>query len=421
MRHLTSMRSRAVIAAFVGLLALAAAGRAEAQTGTGGSTVTGTGGSSGSSFQSSDFFLGVQQFPPVNLTTFQLARFFNKANCDCSAPINLFISLLGTGVAKRSTSGVTSGTLYVVLGTGCSSFDSQAQAVGGCLQIASEPVLTFLNQGSFTLNTNARVLSTYFNATGVITDAGTYTTGTGTTGTAPACTSPIGQQFTSTVNFNFDFGTGSITLSLPLMLNIDLIPPPPPAGVTIRGGDEALVMNWTAISTANVPDLLGYQILCSRADQYQVFKEVDNDAGGTSSGPFGAAFQTCPGTRTGTGILGLDPAFICSGLLSAQSTSDRVEILQNDITYAAAVVAIDNSGNPSEPVVGFGTPVKTLSFYDVYRDQTPQGGATGGFCALSAAPVGAKATGAALGLFALGSVIVTVRRRRAVRRRKGDL
>ena len=55
------------------------------------------------------------------------------------------------------------------------------------------------------------------------------------------------------------------------------------------------------------------------------------------------------------------------------ATSDRVEILQNDITYAAAVVAIDASGNPSEPVIGFGTPVKTLSFYDVYRDQTPQG------------------------------------------------
>jgi hypothetical protein len=410
MRHRTSMRSRAIIAAFAALLVLAAAGRAEAQTGTGGTFVTGTGGTSGSSFQSSDFFMGVQQFPPVNLTTFQLARFFNKANCDCSAPVNLFISLLPTGVAKRSTSGITTGTLSVVLGNGCSSILGlqTGQSSGSCLQVASESVLTFLNQGSFTIPTDSRTLSVYFNVIGTTLDGGA-TTGTGT---APACTSPIGQQFTQTVNFNFNFGSGGVDLSLPFSLTIDLVPPPAPTGVTIRGGDEALVMNWTAISTANVPDLLGYQILCSRADQYQVFNGKDNDAGGVNGSPFGAAFQTCPSTRTGTGVQGLDPAFICSGLLSAQSTSDRVEILQNDITYAAAVVAIDNSGNPSEPIIGFGTPVKTLSFYDVYRDQTPQGDATGGFCALSTAPLGAKATGAALGLFALGSVILVIRRRR---------
>src|SRR5450631_1194671 len=407
----TSLKS-ALAAAVVGLLMIAAAGRAEAQTGTGGTTLTGTGGSGGTAFAAADFFVAIQQQtdPAVSLTTFELSRFFNKANCDCSTPVNVFIALLSSGIAKRAKAGITTGLLSIVLGAGCNAYDSSAQVAGGCLLIASEPVLTFLNQASFTVPTDARTLSTYFNSTGVIVDGGTSTTGTAT-----ACTSPIGQAFNSTVNFNFDFGTGTIGLSIPFTLQIDLVPPPAPTGVTIQGGDEALVMSWTAVDQATTPDLLGYQILCSRAGQYQVFNENPADDGGTSTGAFGSAFQTCPKTRTGTGVEGLDPLFVCSPQLSAQATSDRVEILQNDITYAAAVVAIDASGNPSESALHYGKPVKTLSFYDVYRDQTPQGGATGGFCAVSTVRPGAKTT-AALSLFAVTTIGVVLARRRRRRR-----
>jgi hypothetical protein len=198
--------------------------------------------------------------------------------------------------------------------------------------------------------------------------------------------------------------------------------------VKIQGGNEALVINWDAIDTALVPDLQGYQILCSRADQYQVFNiGYAPDGGlGTSGGPFGAAFQTCPATRTGMGVEGLDPTFVCSGILTAQTTSTRVEILQNDITYAAAVVAVDNSGNPSPVTVGattvngscganpgcYGTPIKTLSFYDVYRNQTPQGQATGGFCALPTARPRLASTLGGLALAALGALGLAITRRR---------
>ncbi len=414
-----SLRSLAIAAATAGLIVIATAGRAEAQVGTGGTLGigTGTGGSGGTAFAAGDFFTTIQQQtnPPVSLTTFELSRFFNKANCDCSTPVNVFISLLSSGIAKKTTASITTGLLSIVLGAGCNAYDSSAQVAGGCLLLTSIPVLTFLNQNSFTVGTDARTLSTYFNATGVIVDGGAATTGT-TSGTATACTSPIGQPFNSTVNFNFDFGSGVVDLSIPMTLQIDLVPPPAPTGVTIQGGDEALAFHWDAVNQAVIPDLLGYQILCSRADQYQVFNEVPTDDGGTSSGAFGSAFQTCPRTRTGTGVEGLDPAFVCSGLLSAQSTSDRVEILQNDITYAAAVVAIDNSGNASPPMVKFGAPIKTLSFYDVYRDQTPQGGATGGFCAISTARAGTKTTAAALALFSVIGLGVVVTRRRRRRR-----
>ena len=423
MSNRTSLKSLAIAASVAGLIVIATAGRAAAQVGTGGTLgITGTGGTTGSSaFAAGDFFLTIQQqtTPPASLTTFELSRFFNKAACDCSTPVNIFIALLSSGIAKRATAGITSGQLYIVLGNGCSSFISSAQAVGGCQLIANESVLTFLNQASYTVPTNAQLLSTYFNAGGVPVDASTSSTGTPTTGTAAACTSPIGQAFTTTVNFNFDFGSGGIDLSVPMTLNIDLVPPPAPAGVKVQGGEEALVINWQSVDQAITTDLLGYQILCSRADQYQVFNEAFADDGGTSTGAFGAAFQTCPTTRLTGGIDGgvesLNPKFVCSGLLSAQATSDRVEILQNGITYAAAVVAIDNSGNASEPMVNFGTPLKTLSFYDVYRDQTPQGQATGGFCAISTAAPRAKTT-AALSLLAVTAIGLVITRRRRRRR-----
>jgi hypothetical protein len=412
----TSLKSRplALAAAVVALVVLAATGRAEAQiSGTGGTTVTGSGGSGGTPFAATDFFTSIQQptNPPVSLTTFELSRFFNKANCECATPVNVFISLLSSGIAKRATAGVTTGNLQVVLGQGCTSPTAAGVAVGGCSVLASEPVVTMLNQASFTIPTDARRLSTYFNSNGVPVDGGSGDSTT-PTGTATPCTSPIGQTFTSFINFNFDFGSGT-ALTIPLNLQIDVVPPPPPTGVTIQGGNEALVLNWTPVDQAIVNDLLGYQILCSRADQYQVFNESPTNDGGTSTGSFGSAFQVCPLTRTGTGVEGLDPLFVCSSQLSAQATSDRVEILQNDITYAAAVVAIDASGNPSEPVVHYGKPVKTLSFYDVYRDQTPQGQSTGGFCAISTArPVKTTAAVSLLSLAAIGLVITRGRRRR---------
>ena len=123
-----SLKSLTVAAAVAGLIVLAAPGRAEAQiTGTGGTTLTGTGGSGGTAFAAGDFFTSIQQQtdPPVSLTTFELSRFFNKANCDCSTPVNVFISLLSSGVAKRNTAGITTGNLQIVLGQGCTSPEPQ--------------------------------------------------------------------------------------------------------------------------------------------------------------------------------------------------------------------------------------------------------------------------------------------------------
>ncbi len=414
----TLMRNRRLIsstlaaAALAALVTLAGGGRAEAQLlGTGGSSVlTGTGGSTGTStFTTSDFFVGVQATPGVNLSTFDVSRFFNVARCNCSTPVTIFISLLPSGIAKRSTITASAGTMSVVLGPLCGSTTGQIIGESNCIALSSEPVLTFLNQASFSKQTDARTLSTYLASGVTITDAGTpVSNGVGTT---TPCVSPTGQQFTQTVNVNFDFdGDGFIDLNVPETLIIDLAPPPAPTNVTTQGGDEALVMKWTQVDQSITTDLLGYQILCSRADQYQVFKGSYAD-GGVTGGPFNSSFMTCP--LTANTIEGADPTFVCSPLLSAVATSYRVEVLQNDITYAAAVVAIDNSGNASPVNVEFGTPVKTLSFYDVYRDQTPQGSATGGFCAVATSRVRGKTAAGGLALLGLGAAgLLVIRRRR---------
>jgi hypothetical protein len=105
-------------------------------------------------------------------------------------------------------------------------------------------------------------------------------------------------------------------------------------------------------------------------------------------------------------------------MLTTSASSYRVKILQNDIVYGVAVVAVDNSTNASQPDIFYGTPIKTKSFYDVYRDGntgSPQdlpGAATGGFCALAAPRPGRGAALAALAFAALGIALAAVRRRR---------
>jgi hypothetical protein len=76
-------------------------------------------------------------------------------------------------------------------------------------------------------------------------------------------------------------------------------------------------------------------------------------------------------------------------LLSPTTSSFRVKILQNAITYGVAVVAIDKSGNASVPDVFYGAPILTKSFYDVYRNDDDQhpGTANGYFSVSGNSPV----------------------------------
>jgi hypothetical protein len=99
-------------------------------------------------------------------------------------------------------------------------------------------------------------------------------------------------------------------------------------------------------------------------------------------------------------------------LLGTGATSTRVEILQNAITYAAAVVAVDQSGNAALSAVRFNAPTKASSFYDTYRNGDPAGGASGGLCAVGAGRPTPKQSLGGLSLFAVAALGLCRRRAR---------
>ena len=410
-----SLRFCLLVAATV--TSLLAAGRAHAQLlGTAGTT--GTGGTTGAtSFTSSDFFVGVQHVAGSNLTDFEVARFFNTANCNCNADVFMYVALTSTGAAKRGTVTSNAGTIEFWVGqTGCDNNQFGNTRTQTCQLLKSESLASFLNLGFDSIPTNARVVSTYTAYGATVDDAGQPI---GTTNFPPAgnptCTLPVA-SFNQNLWVLVDVdGNGSYDVNIQHSVTVDLTPPPAPDpdSISVQGGNEALIVNWPSVNTTTSPitDLLGYQILCNRAGSLQVF----------NNNTFGAGFQICEPNGGGGGTVeSLDPNFDCSPLLSATATSYRVKILQNDIVYAVSVVSVDNSGNATQPPdIFYGTPIKTKSFYDVYRDGNtgsimpyPQGAATGGFCSVATARPGRGGALAAGALALVGVAIAVARRRR---------
>jgi hypothetical protein len=321
-----------------------------------------------------DFVVGLQATLGVNLSAFDAARFFNLARYQCEEPAYFFVGLQPSGISKRaavlaSISEYDVASIAIWLGTDCAS--PLNQATGSCRQVGHERLSTFVNQGSWTIVFDARLVGAF-----------------------------QGSVLPLTVVIDYD-GDGTADLTVDSSLFIDLEPPPAPASATVTAGNQAIVVQWDRVDTSLITDLAGYQVLCSRADQYQVFKESATDGGG-AAGQFSAAFDTCPDTHTGAaGVEALDPTFVCSPLLSPFTTSYRIEVLQNDITYAAAVVAVDKSGNPStQPPVLFGTPARNAP------------GADTGFCSVSPGTAKWESTGPVL--TALGALMAAIglRRRR---------
>ena len=64
-----------------------------------------------------DIFIGIQATEGTNLNAFQLPRFFNKANCDCTTQVFLFFTLTASGFAKRSS--VPIGNVSYWIGSSC--------------------------------------------------------------------------------------------------------------------------------------------------------------------------------------------------------------------------------------------------------------------------------------------------------------
>jgi hypothetical protein len=387
-----SMRSPLRFALFTAATTLLAAGTAAAQDGGVGS----------STFGADDFFIGVQHTPGANLSDFDVLRFFNKARCDCSEPVYVYVALTNSGFAKRTTVDKT-GNIEFWVGTDCGNTSLREFR---CKLLQGLTMQAFINDGRVSIPTTARVLSTYTGGGGSVDGGSGGSTLFPPDGT-PTCTIPL-ESFQQTI-YVLSNKTGTPQTLDSRSVQIDLRPPPQPTVHTdaegrLGGGEQAVVVDWEGVDSSITTDMLGYQVLCNRAGEFQVF--ADNS--------FEIGFQSCPATTSGNGVEGLDPRFICSPLLSATTRSFRIKILQNDIWYGVSVVAIDRSGNASVPDVFYGKATHTKSFYDVYRNDDPDhpGLATGGLCTLADREASRGALTALVGAIAIGAVILARRRRR---------
>jgi hypothetical protein len=353
----------------------------------------------GSSFGPEDFFVGVQHDLGANLSDFDVARFFNKARCDCDETVYVYAALTNSGFAKRTTVDRT-GNIEFWVGTDCSNISLREFR---CKLLQGQTMQAFLNDGRTTIQTTARVLSTYTG--GGVFDGG-VTSGTGIfpPDGNPTCTLPL-ESFDQTI-YVLSNKTGTPQQLDTRSVHIDLTPPPAPTlpDNAVQGGEQAVVVNWEGVDSSLITDMLGYQVLCNRAGELQVF----------SDGTFETGFQSCPATTSGMGVQGLDIRYICSPLLSATSRSFRIKILQNGIQYGVTVVAIDRSGNASTPVeILYADAKHTKSFYDVYRNDQPNPGlASGGFCTVADGRTSRGALTALAAAVAIGAVIIARRRRR---------
>jgi hypothetical protein len=394
------LKSLAPVVGLSALLVAAAIARpAVAQTGLGGATGTTT-----TTLTADDLSIVTQQSQGVAFTAFDIARFFNISNCQCATPVYLFFTFTTAGFAKRAL--LPQGTIEFWAGTACDDNTSglrPQRCVPLPLSTSSGNTVVlsaFANNGGIVVPTTAQVLSQNFGVSAT-TSGGGGTSGTsGVVGPSGAAACSTNQAFQTTIWALVKFTTSSTTgydATEQLAVNIDLSPPPVPAWNDIggtfigaAGGNEAVVTGWTGIDTSLNPDVLGYQILCDRGGALQVFK----------TGTYPPAYTTCPGMNTttetlDTGIHTLDSAYVCSPLLSALATSYRVKILENGVTYGVSVVAVDQHYNASTPDVTYGTPQRTLSFYEQYRNgdsanqkpgDTPDPGrATGGYCTVGGA------------------------------------
>ena len=245
--------------AFVVVVVLALARPASAQLGTGGTLGTTT----TASLADGDIFIGIQATEGSNLNSFDLARFFNVANCNCDTPVFLYFTLTQSGFAKRAV--VPQGTVSFWIGSQCN--DPILQKTN-CQFLKSDQIATFMANGRDTIATTARAMSTNSTVATTSIDGGTFTNGTVPN---PDCTSPT-NGFNQTIWTIFDYGSdGTFDYSATQAVFVDLTPPPAPTNILVAPGNEALTLSWTLIDYSTNMDLLGYQIFCQRGDGIQVF------------------------------------------------------------------------------------------------------------------------------------------------------
>jgi MYXO-CTERM domain-containing protein len=385
-----ALGAAAVVAFAAAITILGAPAPAQAQTGTGGSI--GTAGS----LALADFFIGFQKTEGVNMTDFERSQFLNEASCLCARPLWIR-AVLQPSAALKAAAIPPSAQVSLRIGTSC---DVAGTSQGCCHILADGVLFSQFRLSGITAETDVKTFAYTYDGTHCSPpqDRDPRVTDNGCAG--PQFTQTL-WLFISTTGINGS-DQGKISMGVP----VDQRPPASPQNVTLTPAHEALMVDWTGLEISTATDLKGYQVLCSRTDSLQVFKE----------GTFTPAFDGCPEQRQGASpVARLDPLFVCSDLLPDDSF--RLKILQNDIFYGVGVATIDQARNASQVAISYAKPVANRDFYYEYRHGDPQGAATGGFCAVGGA--GGPSASATAGVVLL-ALMAAARRRSDRHRRRSE-
>jgi hypothetical protein len=323
----------------------------------------------------SDFTITVQAKTAsgswTELGTDDAKTYFDRARCECGTTVRFVVSVASTSVETKISNLLASSDadgearLYLAQSSGCTSDPTESSY--GCVLLDQIDALDALTKNGYWVSTEVRIADLFASDGSCNLLKTTYVwlwIDTASDGTADL--------------------TGDSAPSLGLRLDGKGLAAP--TGLSIQAGKEALILNWTSLSStsSSTSDLAGYLVFCSNSDGSAVF----------SSSPYGSQFVSpatlvnaslCPdqdaldSASLSSSLANLSPAYLCSGLIAEGQTSYRLKGLQNDVPYTVILVAVDDDGNlgtPTDAVTG--TPVLTVDFYNEYANEG--GEPVGGFC-----------------------------------------
>jgi len=420
---------------FVGaVFALLGARPASAQNATGGTIGLGTGGTVGTtSLAASDFTIFYEKYDGKNwvqLNSVDQQYFFNQARCQCDQdPMGEFKIVIqpaaGAGQKVQTlleanlTGGQGVGRLFAgAVGVDCLTASNPVYggSLAGCctnlLDPGNYPGFSFGMAlfGNVNVYESPPIPVAYLFNSLTSPSCGSQHTCDSTAACSTANTQ-TNIQFWAQTNSGLgpDFDPGP---SAPAAL-VGYVPVVP-TNVVAAGGNEALNVTWdwpSGVNIATDTTLYGVQLFCQRGADLQVFK----------SGSFGAKYDTpanvCPTNAaavptTSGPFSNLNPIFLCSGLIPANTKNYRITGLQNGIWYSVGAAAVDRYLNVSAiSNIYLGQPIPTVDFYSEY--ESVGGSAQGGFCAVA----GPKVRPGVVALVLIAGLAIVLRRRRRAKRR----
>ncbi len=275
----------------------------------------------------------------INLSAGTLGGYFGTHRCSCPVTLSPVVQLTTSGQTNIGSSTIA---VNFLLGANCPAAPSSCASLGQVAFSAAQ------SAASPTFNS-----SLVFQAA-----AGSATV---TCGSLTAGSTTLWAVLTQ----------DGVALSFPLSMELPIVTTTvgAPTAVSALAADKGILVTWTP--PADVSLVSGYQVLC-----------LPRPASASTAGYESCGFETTV-AGTATLLTPADATEVCSGVLSATTTSNRLAGLVNGTTYTVAVIAIDPSGGVSAlSPQATAMPQPTMGFYEKYK---ADGGAATG-CALAPSP-----------------------------------